>query len=78
MRTTVTIDDQVFRDAKRQAADEGRTLSDLITEALRSRLARRADTSEEPYEPVTFAGGGPLPGIDITNNAALRDVMDEV
>jgi len=76
MRTTVTIDDQVFREAKRRAADEGRTLGELITEALRARLGQRGRAPEEPWEPVTFDGGGPLPGIDITNNAAVRDAMD--
>jgi hypothetical protein len=78
MRTTVTIDDQVFRQAKRQAADEGRTLGDLITEALRARLSLREAGPEEPYVAVTFGEGGALPGIDITNNAAVRDAMDDV
>ena len=77
MRTTVTIDDQVFRDAKQQAAREGRSLSDLITESLRARLSLRHAGSEDPYRVVTYGHGGPLPGIDITNNAAVRDVMDE-
>lgn len=78
MRTTVTIDDQVFRDAKRQAADEGRTLSDLITEALRTRLALKHVATEKPYRMLTYGRGGPRPGIDITNNAAVRDAMDDV
>jgi hypothetical protein len=77
MRTTVTIDDQVFRDAKQQAAREGRTLGDLITEALRARLALRHARAEEPYRVLTYGQGGPHPGIDITNNAAVRDLMDE-
>ena len=77
MRTTVTIDDEVFRTAKRRAADEGRTLGDLITEALRARFAQRPPKRETPYEPVTFGEGGTLPGIDITNNAAVRDAMDD-
>ncbi len=77
MRTTVSIDDEVFRSAKRRAADEGRTLGDLITEALRARLAQRPGKEAKPFEPVTFGEGGTLPGIDITNNAAVRDAMDE-
>jgi hypothetical protein len=78
MRTTISIDDQVFRDAKRQAAEEGRTLGDLVTEALRTRLALKQRGEEKPYEIVTYGRGGTLPGIDITNNAAVRDAMDEV
>jgi hypothetical protein len=77
MRTTVTIDDEVFRTAKRRAADEGRTLSDLITEALRARLVPRDSGPAEPYRMATYGEGGTLPGIDITNNAAVRDAMDE-
>jgi hypothetical protein len=78
VRTTISIDDQVFRDAKRQAAEEGRTLGDLVTEALRARLALRQATNEKPWEPLTYGDGGPLPGIDITNNAAVRDAMDDL
>jgi Arc/MetJ family transcription regulator len=76
MRTTVSIDDEVLRVAKRLAAEESRTLGDLITEALRERLARRPATGSKPYVAVTSGEGGPLPGVDITNNAAVRDVMD--
>ena len=76
MRTTISIDYDVLRTAKQRAADEGRTLSELVTEALRERLARRRVAGEERYVAVTSGEGGPLPGIDITNNAAVRDVMD--
>ena len=77
MRTTLSIDDDVLGAAKRRAADEGRTLGELVTEALRERLARRPLTGRDRYEPVTWAGGGTLPGVDLTNNAAVRDLMDE-
>ncbi|MDQ3629840.1 MAG: ribbon-helix-helix domain-containing protein [Actinomycetota bacterium] len=77
MRTTVSIDDDVLGAAKRRAADEDRTLSDLITEALRERLARRAPAEGDRYEAVTWGKGGTLPGVDITNNAAVRDLMDD-
>ena len=76
MRTTVSIDNDVLADAKRRAADEGRTLGELITEALRERLARRPPGPRDRYRPVTCGEGGPLPGVDITNNAAVRDAMD--
>jgi hypothetical protein len=76
VRTTISIEDDVLETAKRRAADEGRTLGELITEALRERLARRPVSTGERYVAVTFGEGGPLPGVDITNNAAVRDVMD--
>jgi hypothetical protein len=77
VRTTVSIDDEVLRVAKRRAADEGRTLGELITEALRERLARRPAGAGDRFAAVTWGEDGTLPGIDITNNAAVRDLMDE-
>ena len=77
MRTTISIDDDVFRSAKQRAAAEGRTLGELVTEVLRERIARRPRRGRARYEPVTFGRGGTLPGVDLTNNAAVRDLMDE-
>ena len=76
MRTTVSIDDDVLREAKGRAAAEGRTLGELITEALRQRLSRRPRRTRGRYGAVTSGEGGPRPGVDITNNAAVRDLMD--
>jgi Bacterial antitoxin of type II TA system, VapB len=36
MRTTLILDDQLFRRAKREAGDKGATLSELVNTALRS------------------------------------------
>ena len=77
MRTTVNIDPDVLRKAKQRAADEGRTLSDLVTETLRERLARRRPPGRGSFAAVTFGEGGTLPGVDVTNNAAVRDLMDD-
>lgn len=77
MRTTVSIDDDVLRAARVQAAAEGKTLGELATEALRERISRRPRRARERYAPVTFGEGGVRPGVDLTSNAALRDLMDE-
>jgi Arc/MetJ family transcription regulator len=77
MRTTVSIDDDVLRTAKRRAAEEDRTLGELITEALRERLGRRPTEGRERYVAVTCGEGGTLPGVDVTNNAAVRELMDQ-
>ena len=42
MRTTLVIDDQLFRKAKAQAARRGITLSELVAQALRSQLVEPA------------------------------------
>ena len=36
MRTTLILDDQLFRRAKREAGNKGSTLSELVNTALRS------------------------------------------
>lgn len=76
MRTTVSIDDHVLRQAKQAAAAEGRTLSDLVTESLRERMARRTAAAPRRVRLPTSGGGGVLPGVDLYNNAAVRDIMD--
>ncbi|MFM8831325.1 MAG: type II toxin-antitoxin system VapB family antitoxin [Spartobacteria bacterium] len=38
MRTTLVLDDQLFRRAKREAGNAGTTLSDLVNTALRKHL----------------------------------------
>ena len=56
MRTTLVLDDRLFRDAKRRAASRGITLSELVGQALRAELARRSAPAGR-FEIVTFAGG---------------------
>jgi len=61
MRTTLNIPDMLVRDAKRKALEEGRTLTDLLVEGLRSRLAASLPARALP---VSSAAGGPAPGVD--------------
>jgi hypothetical protein len=78
MRTTIRLDDDLLREAKRAAMDSGQTLTALIESALRERLARRKQPQKrERIKLITAPGGGLLPGVDLSNNAAVRDLMDE-
>lgn len=77
MRTTVTIDENLYRRAKSQAARTGRSVSQLIEDALREAL-RPSHRQKRELPPLpTFGGSGLLPGVDLSSNAALRDRMDE-
>lgn len=76
MRTTVSIDDDLLRQAKAKAAAEGRTLSDLVNEGLRERLAARAAEPAKEWKPVTVGGNGIRPGLDLDDYGALLDFMD--
>ncbi len=71
------IDDDLYRRARSRALDTGRTVGEVIEDALRIALgARGADARPLPELPV-FGGSGVLPGVDLTSNAALRERMDD-
>jgi hypothetical protein len=77
MRTTIRLDAALLRQAKRRAADTGRTLTALIEEGLRTILARRARATP-PARPRLPTGGegGLRPGVDLDNTASLHEIMD--
>jgi hypothetical protein len=79
MRTTISLNDELLRRAKREAADRGTTLSGVIEDALRCDLERGQPRQRvEPFVMVTFFGeGGSHPDVDINDNSALRDILDE-
>jgi plasmid stability protein len=75
MRTTLVIDDELFRRLKQRAAAEKRTLSDVTQEVLRRGL--RADTRKRKRAPVklpTFTMGRPL--VDVADRDQLYEVLD--
>lgn len=57
MRTTLVIDDELLRRAKRRAAETDATLSDVVNDALRTTLARERFKAA-PFEFVTFGRSG--------------------
>lgn len=72
MRTTIRLDDQLLKSAKRFAHDTGKSLTTVIEDALRLVLSRR--TAKQPRNTVkltTVSGRGVLPGVDLDNSAAL-------
>jgi plasmid stability protein len=77
MRTTIQLDDEVFRAFKRRAAARGTSLGYEIEQALRAELAVRAEVAgSEPYRVPTFRGRAPVPGVDLNSNAALAELLD--
>lgn len=77
-RTTVRLPDELMRRVKRKAADEGRSLTALIEDALR-RVVQEAPNSNKSMRVlprVSTATGGLLPGIDLNDSASLQEVDD--
>jgi hypothetical protein len=78
MRTTVRLDDSLLRQAKKEAARRGATLTALIENGLRLVLAHPVTRSKHRRVrlPVCRAGGGPLPGVDLADTSDLLDRME--
>lgn len=62
MRTTVILNDKLLLEAKRLAAARNTTLSEILNEALRERLARPPESpATRPFRVPVFSGqGGPV------------------
>ena len=78
MRTTIRLPDPLLREAKREAAKCGMTLTAIIEESLRARLARTTTEPRTRVRLTTTGRGGLLPGVDLDDTASLLDVMDGV
>lgn len=75
MRTTVRIDDRLLVEAKTRAARSGRTLNEVVEDALREAFARRDAVGRRMELPV-FRSTRVMPGVDLDDGAALLDLMD--
>ena len=73
MKTTLKIDDTVMAELKREAARQGRTMSDLVETALRLMFRSQRKRGSIPVLP-TFRSGGTL--VDIADRDALYHAME--
>ena len=71
------LPDELLKAAKRRAVETGRTLTEVIEDALRAALAREdVELTSQKLDLPTFGSGGTLPGVDLDDSAALLDVME--
>ncbi len=77
-RTTVRLPKDLLHRARRKAAAEGRTLTSLIEDGLRLAVGerQRGKAGKRVLPRVSTATGGPSPGIDISDSAALQEMED--
>lgn len=79
-RTTVRLEPGLLRAAKKKAAEDGRTLTSLIEEGLRSLLRPKQPEKKSRAKfslPVSKATGGVRPGVDLTRTSELLELLDE-
>lgn len=77
VRTTVSIDDRLLKQAKLAATQSGRTLSDLVDDGLRLLLAQRGQRRGVPLDLPVFGGSGVRPGVDLEDKEGLHTLLDE-
>jgi plasmid stability protein len=73
MKTTLNIDDKVMAKLKREAARQGRTMSEMVESALRL-LLRSHRKREKIVALPTFRSGGAL--VDVADRDALYQAME--
>jgi hypothetical protein len=78
MRTTVRLDDGLLREAKAEAARQGKTVTALIEHGLRLVLAgaRARARRARVTLPVSKATGGARAGVDLDDSSAILDRLD--
>ena len=76
VRTTVRLDDDLYREVKARAAREGRTVASVLEDAVRIGMRRPADADARPFVNEASGQGGLMPGVDLSDNASLSEFLD--
>lgn len=77
MRTTLIIDDAIFRQLKKLAAEQDRTLSRVTQEVLQRGLSQtRAPARRKAVRLPAFSMGRPL--VDLADRNQLYDAPDRL
>lgn len=79
VRTTVTLSDDIFREARIAAARTGKTFSQVVKEALRHQLDRSTAATAgrpRPFLPVSSVATGLLPSVHLEPKHELWDLLE--
>ena len=76
MRTTVTIDDDLYREARARAALSGQSVGSVIEDALRQLLVQKP-LPQRRLPRLLVHSSGIQPGVDINDTSAVIDMLDE-
>ncbi|MDO8209815.1 hypothetical protein [Conexibacter sp. CPCC 206217] len=78
MRTTINLDDEVFKAYKQRAAERRTSFAHVVEDALRADLhQRRAAAATAPFQVRVFRGDDSAARIDVNDNRALEQLLDE-
>ncbi len=77
MRTSISLEDRLAERVRRQAADEGLSVSAYIARILDDALKRPAEQTSTPFHLITVGGEGVRPGVDLDRPRSLMVAEDE-
>lgn len=76
-KTTLNIDERLLARAKALALREGTTLTAILEQALRARLAPRPKGGQQTGFSLPTVRGTAPPNVDIADREAVFDILDE-
>ncbi len=77
MEIELYLDDSLVAEVKSFAIETNRSLSQVVEDCLKAELLRRASEANATIKLHTSGSGGVQPSVDLSNNAALQDLMDD-
>ena len=77
MRLTISLEDPLAEEVRRQAAARGLNVSAFIARTLEATLKRPAPTHVRPFRLITVGGEGPRPGVDLDRPRELESLEEE-
>jgi hypothetical protein len=76
MREPIEVDSDLLRRARRHAARTGRTLTEVVEDALRAAVAGPHDDIGDGPVNVPTSPGALRPGVELESNAQVLDRME--
>ncbi|REJ83863.1 MAG: hypothetical protein DWQ36_19520 [Acidobacteria bacterium] len=77
MRITLDLDDRIVRAVRREAAESGRTMTEVSEGALRRSLPARSQTPAEPFRlRLVTVKGRRKPAVDCSHRDSLFEILE--
>jgi len=76
VKTTLNLDERLLARAKALALREGTTLTAIVEQSLRARLAPRPKSGTQDEFDLPTVQGTAAPNVDISDREALFDLLD--
>ncbi|MGA2975407.1 MAG: ribbon-helix-helix protein, CopG family [Spirochaetia bacterium] len=76
MRTTLNIDSEIMLLVKKRAAESGRTITEIVEQALRKEVAGQRPWTNHFVLRWSAVSGKAQPGIDLADRDSLYEAME--